>query len=319
MKIHRQVENLNIRKPVVTVGTFDGVHRGHMMVIEALKNEAKNAGGESVLFTFWPHPRHVVGDNREIIPLLTTIEERLLLFEKTGIDHLVIYPFTREFSMMSSRSFIERVLIDKLQVARLVTGYDHQFGKDREGNIKLLKEYESRGDFSVFRIDPENIENITVSSTRIRRALEDGDLETARLYLGYDYNLTGKVAAGDKLGRKLGFPTANIDLDHNLKHIPRTGVYAVEVMVKGKIYGGMLNIGFRPTVSTNYKNRQIEVHLFDFNQSIYDAQITVYFIKRMRDEIRFASLDELKIQLESDRNNAGNVLNTKKKSGHSEE
>jgi riboflavin kinase/FMN adenylyltransferase len=300
LKVFKNIDEFKVRVPVVTIGTFDGVHNGHVKVIESLNKKAIEMGGESVIFTFWPHPRHVLspGDN---IPALTTIEERIELFEKAGVMNLIIYPFTKDFAEMPAQEFIKNILADKLKTRHLVIGYDHQFGRNREGNYDELLHYGKIYGFTVDKIDPHHIDSNNTSSTKIRTAIENGDLITAKIFLGYDYMLSGKVILGEQLGRTLGFPTANIYLDNRLKHIPKTGVYAVEVVHNRNTYKGMLNIGFRPTVSNNYKNRQIEVHIFNFDQQIYDQEIRIIFKYRMRDEEKFANVDDLKNQLLKDK------------------
>lgn len=300
MKVFRDINDFSVKVPVVTIGTFDGVHKGHVKVIDSLNKKATEAGGESVIFTFWPHPRHVLSPD-DNIPALTTIEERIELFDNAGVMNLIIYPFTKDFADMPAQEFIKNILVDKLKTRHLVIGYDHQFGKNREGNYNELLHYGKIYGFTIDKIDPHHIDSNNTSSTKIRTAIENGDLVTAKTFLGYDYMLSGKVIKGDQLGRTLGFPTANIYLDNRLKHIPKTGVYTVEVLYKNKIYQGMLNIGFRPTVSNNYKNRQIEVHIFNFDQQIYNQEIRIIFKNRMRDEEKFSTVDDLKNQLIKDK------------------
>jgi riboflavin kinase/FMN adenylyltransferase len=308
VRIYRDIRKFDIKKPVVTIGTFDGVHLGHIKVIESLKKIAKQNDGESVILTFWPHPRHVLAQQNERIPILTTIEERIERFKKAGVDHLIIQPFTVEFSQMSSEQFILDLLVERLKVKHLVIGYDHQFGKDRMGTYDILLKESQEYNFEIHKINKHCIEDISISSTKIRKSIESGDMDYANKYLGYTYSISGKVIKGDMLGRQLGFPTANIQLDHMMKHIPKAGVYAVEVGHFDRKYGGMLNIGYRPTISRNYKSRQIEVNIFDFSDDIYDHNITIYFRKRIRDEIKFDSLEDLKDQLKKDKQVSKEIL-----------
>ncbi|MFH2141670.1 MAG: bifunctional riboflavin kinase/FAD synthetase [Bacteroidota bacterium] len=310
MRVYRDINEFNVKIPVVTIGTFDGVHKGHVKVIESLNKKAGEVGGESVIFTFWPHPRHVLSKN-ENIPVLTTIEERIELFQKAGVMHLIIFPFSKEFAMLSSEDFIRDIIVDKIRTKHLVIGYDHQFGKNREGNYDMLIKFSGLYGFTIDKIDPHHINDNNTSSTKIRTAIESGDLITAKTFLGYDYMLKGKVVKGDQLGRTLGFPTANILLGNQMKHIPKIGVYAVEIIYDNKFFQGMLNIGYRPTVSKNYKNRQIEVHIFKFDQQIYDEEISIIFKYRMRDEKKFDSIEGLKKQLYKDKIIAENFFNLK--------
>ncbi len=286
---------------MVTIGTFDGVHLGHREVIAELKRIAHNTGGESVVFTFFPHPRMVVTPNEDIIRLLTTQEEKCLLLDELLLDHMVIYPFTREFASLSYTEFVKNILVDQMHICKLVTGYDHKFGHDRQGDFHALKILGDFHGFEVEQLDPLLVENVAVSSTKIRQALETGDVQKASHYLGYPYLLKGKVVEGRRLGREIGFPTANILPDDQHKLIPTDGVYAVLVNVGGVPYKGMLNVGSRPTVNTNVDHRSIEVHIFDFSADIYQCDISVSFMERIRDEVKFGSLDQLKEQLALDK------------------
>lgn len=301
MQIHYGLDNFEAKRPVVTIGTFDGVHLGHREVIAELKRIAHNTGGESVVFTFFPHPRMVVTPNEDIIRLLTTQEEKCLLLDELLLDHMVIYPFTREFASLSYTEFVKNILVDQMHICKLVTGYDHKFGHDRQGDFHALKILGDFHGFEVEQLDPLLVENVAVSSTKIRQALETGDVQKASHYLGYPYLLKGKVVEGRRLGREIGFPTANILPDDQHKLIPTDGVYAVLVNVGGVPYKGMLNVGSRPTVNTNVDHRSIEVHIFDFSADIYQCDISVSFMERIRDEVKFGSLDQLKEQLALDK------------------
>jgi len=291
---------------VVTIGTFDGVHLGHRRVIDQVKATAARIGGESVLLTFFPHPRMVLFPKTEQL-LLTTEEEKIALLKEMGIDQLIIHPFTREFSMLSSGEFIEQILVKGLRTKRLIIGYDHHFGKDREGSFENLKNSGPRWGFEVEEIPAREADNIKVSSTRIRQALARGEVEVANNLLGYCYRLTGTVVKGQQLGRKLGYPTANIISPEPYKLIPGNGVYAVNVLSAGRKFGGMLNIGVRPTVDGIH--RTTEVNIFDFDADIYGESLTIEFVKWVRAERKFAGLEELKIQLAADKIAVQKIVN----------
>ncbi len=291
---------------VVTIGTFDGVHLGHRRVIEQVKATAARIGGESVLLTFFPHPRMVLFPNTEQL-LITTEEEKIALLKNLGIDHLIIHPFTREFSMLSSGEFIEQILVKGLRTKKLVIGYDHHFGKDREGSFENLKNSGPKWGFEVEEIPAHESDHIKVSSTRIRQALAAGEVEVANNLLGYRYRLSGTVVKGQQLGRKLGYPTANIISPEPYKLMPGNGVYAVNVISSGKKFGGMMNIGVRPTVDGLH--RTTEVNIFDFDADIYGESLTIEFVKWVRGEQKFAGLEELKIQLGADKIAVQKILN----------
>lgn len=304
MQIHYGLEVFKAIKPVVTIGTFDGVHLGHREVINELRKISLETGGESVVFTFSPHPRMVVNPDEDSIRLLSTIEEKSALLEALGLDHLVIYPFTKAFAELSYTDFVKDILVSKMQIHKLVTGYDHKFGHDRKGDFHALEILAGQCGFEVEQLNPLLVENVAVSSTRIRQALEAGDMRKANHFLGYSYLLKGHVVEGRRLGRELGFPTANIAPEDRHKMIPTDGVYAVYVVLDGKQYQGMLNVGTRPTVNSNVDHRSIEVNIFDFSGDIYDHEISVNFVERIRDEIKFESLAKLKDQLEIDKTKA---------------
>ena len=304
MQVHYGLDNFEASRPVVTIGTFDGVHLGHREVIAELRRICLETGGESVVFTFFPHPRMVVSPNEDTIRLLSTIEEKVALLEELYLDHLVIYPFTKEFASLSYIGFVKSILVDKMHISKLVTGYDHKFGHNREGDFHALKLLGEQYGFEVEQLNPLLVENVTVSSTKIRQALEIGDMKKANHYLGYSYLLTGKVITGRRLGRELGFPTANILPDDHHKMVPTDGVYAVFADVDGVRYKGMLNVGTRPTVNSNVDHRSIEVNIFDFSGDIYHRDISVSFVERIRDEVKFESLENLKAQLVNDKTSA---------------
>lgn len=308
MKVYTNIEDFkDVRNPVVTTGTFDGVHLGHQKIISRLKEAAAAENGETVLLTFYPHPRMVLFPDDHELKLLNTQEEKIKLLERYGVDHLIIYPFTKEFSRLTSVEFVRNILVNKIKTKRLVIGYNHHFGRNREGSFEHLKEYGPLYGFEVEEIPAKDIDHIEVSSTKIRKALQEGDVKMAADYLGHDYSLTGKVIAGKQLGRTIGYPTANILVEDKYKLIPIDGVYAVKVEHKGGLYGGMLNIGNNPTVPG--KGRSIEVNIFDFEKDIYGDDATIYFIKRLRDELKFNNLEELKIALAKDKVDSMAILN----------
>jgi riboflavin kinase/FMN adenylyltransferase len=284
-------------KTFVTIGTFDGVHFGHQKIIEKLVSEAKKAKKKSVLLTFFPHPRMVLQKDASI-ELINTIEERATLLEKTGLDYLIIHPFSREFSRTTALEFVRDILVNQLNISKLIIGYDHHFGKNREGNITQLTEYSHLYDFKVEEIPAQDIDDVSVSSTKIRRALHSGNLKTANNYLGYNFMLNGNVVNGKKLGGKIGYPTANIDVKETYKLIPKTGVYVVKSLIAEEIVFGMMNIGNRPTINGNHQT--IEVHFFDFNKNLYHQNLTIELLYFLRDEQKFDSLELLIDQLKKD-------------------
>lgn len=303
MKIHRDLNNFHAHNPVLTIGTFDGVHLGHRKIIAALQERATKMNGESVIFTFDPHPRKVLAPDEASLRLLTTLDEKIVLFEQSGIDHLIIYPFTPEFSRLTYEEFVEIVLVGQIHLKFLIVGYDHKFGKNREGDFEFLKTCATRFDFQIEKLDVLLMNEASVSSTKIRAAIQQGDFETANACLGYPFPLHGTVVEGQKLGRQIQFPTANINASDPDKIIPGYGVYAVQVMVQGNSYHGMLNIGSRPTVNNNADHRTVEVHIFDFDSDIYGEPIEVVFFKKLRKEQKFPSLEALKDQLDKDKIN----------------
>ncbi len=301
MKIHFTLDNFNARKPVVTIGTFDGLHKGHQLVIEQLKTFAREIGGESVIFTFYPHPRLVTSPGDTSLRLLTTRDEKINLFEQMGIDHLVIYPFDKKFSETSYTDFVRDILVGKMGTRCLVVGYDHRFGKNREGSFDYLQKCAEKYRFEVKKTEALSVDVEEVSSTKIRAALESGEISKANSFLGYNFTLHGTVVDGKRLGRTLGFPTANIEASDKYKIIPGYGVYAVWVKFEQNTYKGMLNIGMRPTFNNNADNRSIEVHIFDFSQDIYGKEITLFFVDKIRDEQKFDGVDSLVNQLKNDK------------------
>ncbi|WP_375578097.1 bifunctional riboflavin kinase/FAD synthetase [Marivirga tractuosa] len=308
MIVHDGFENLEgIKNAVVTIGTFDGIHLGHQEIISRIIELAKSVDGETALVTFWPHPRYVLSSNHEDMKLLTTFDEKAEILAQLGLDHIVRINFTKEFSQWTSEQFIQRIIISALHTKRLVIGYDHRFGKDREGGFEHLKKHSDRYGFQVEEISKQTIDDVGISSTKIRNAVDAGKVELAHDFLGRFYEINGEVVSGDKIGKTLGFATANIKIEESYKLVPADGAYAVIAEIKSKQYKAMLNIGYRPTVDG--KSKKIEANLFDFSDEIYGEKIKISFIKRLRDEIKFDSKDELSNQLQKDKEKAMQILN----------
>jgi len=303
MKVFRNIiETRNIPNAVVTIGTFDGVHLGHQAIFNKMKSLAQGIGGQTVVVTFEPHPRQVLNIDSSNLRFLCTPEEKLQKFEEFGIDNVVIINFTKEFSRTPSEVFIKDYIIDNIHPAYIVVGYDHHFGKNRMGDFSLLSDLMKKYNFKVERIAAQDVENIAISSTKIRNALATGNVSRANQLLGYTYSVTAEVVVGNKIGRTLGFPTANLELPREYMLINNRGVYACLVDYEGKTYKAMANIGHRPTIGDRSEsNPLIEVNLFDFDGDLYGKQIHVRFIDRIRDEEKFSSLDELKTQLKKDK------------------
>ncbi len=302
MKVYHSLNNLPpFKNPVITVGTFDGVHQGHRMLIKKIKSFAKEITGESVLITFDPHPRLVVYPNEKSLQILSTLDEKISLLESEGVDHLVVVPFTNEFSLMTAKDYLKYFLIKHFHPAIIVTGYNHSFGHHRDGNIEMLRKFKNEFHYQIEELNKQLIDDIAVSSSRIRIALNEGDIEMATHLLGHYYSITGRVTRGQQFGNKIGFPTANIEINDALKLIPADGVYAVLVNFKNQQLKGMMNIGFRPTVDGVH--HKLEVHLLDFYQDLYKEQLEIHFVKRLRDEKKFLSIDALKEQLAKDKHN----------------
>lgn len=330
MQVHRGINNLPLFKnAVITIGTFDGVHTGHLQIISQLKEEAKKIEGESVLITFDPHPRTVVGlpddpaGKGPKISLLNTLNEKTELLRKQKIDHLVIVPFTKEFSEQSAEKYIKEFLVKNFRPHTIIIGYDHHFGKERKGNYKLLEAYADEFNYLVKEIPEHVLNHVAISSTKIREAILNCDIQTAGSYLGYDYFFEGKVVEGDKIGRSIGYPTANLVVNDKNKLIPGNGVYAVEVSMLNDHWSlgnetfvhltsdiiqrkGMMNIGVRPTIGGT--KRMIEVNIFDFNESIYGEKMRVFVKKYLRPEEKFNGLEELRLQIDKDKINAMEAL-----------
>jgi len=297
---HHINEITNLTNSIVTIGTFDGVHLGHQKIIKRLVELKQKHGGETLLFTFNPHPRKVLFPQQTDLKLITTTEEKCELLKQFGIDNVLVYPFTKEFSLMNADQYISEIIVKALHTKTLVIGYDHKFGSNREGSIETLKKYSQQFHFNVEEISAHEINQLNVSSTRIRKAIEDGDVKTANEFLGYTFFVSGKVVKGKQLGRQIGYPTANIQIGDADKLIPKIGVYAVNVEHKNKRYKGMLNVGVNPTTDTDNKIK-VEVNIFDFDREIYGDDIKVEFVKRIRNEEKFANLEELKQALANDK------------------
>ncbi|MBL7684214.1 MAG: bifunctional riboflavin kinase/FAD synthetase [Flavipsychrobacter sp.] len=291
---------------VITIGTFDGVHLGHHTILQQVVSHAKELGGESIVLTFEPHPRKLLFPDQPV-KIITPLEEKIKLINNAGIDHVFVVPFTKEFASLSAEAYIKDFLVKYLHPKGIVIGYDHQFGHDRTGDIRLLETLKFESGFEVYEIPAKQIEDAAVSSTKIRNALGNGNINEANQMLGRQYSLKGNVISGSQIGRTIGFPTANIKPLDSEQITPGNGVYAVKAIVDNAPYNGMMNIGIRPTVS-NELSLHLEAHLFDFNQDIYNKEIEIIFIARLRDEQRFSSLNTLKGQLAIDAINARQVL-----------
>lgn len=307
MKVFYGLEHLEpIENAVVTSGTFDGVHLGHQKILARLAELAKKKNGHSVLITFWPHPRLVLGNSRNDLKLLSTIDEKIDLLRSFGLDYLIVIPFTKEFSQLSSEQFVRDILVDRIGTKMLVIGYDHHFGRNREGSFEYLSENAADFGFEVEEIPRQDIDHIGISSTKIRESLSQQDILAGNEFLGRPYEIRGKVVHGNAFGKKMGFPTANIEVMEDYKLIPNDGVYAVEVEFYGSKLYGMLNIGMRPTVDGN--KRQMEVHIFEFDQDIYGETLILRFLDFIRNERKFSDIQGLKRQLQMDMEAVLNVI-----------
>ncbi|WP_462248384.1 bifunctional riboflavin kinase/FAD synthetase [Ekhidna sp.] len=290
----------------VTIGTFDGVHIGHQTILKRIVEEARVNNGKSVLITLWPHPRFILNKDADKLKLLSTFDEKVNLVKNQGVDYILKIAFTPEFSNLTADEFVQQILVDKVGTKKLFIGYDHHFGNNREGNIQFLKSNESRYGFKVNEISKQEIDHIGVSSTKIRSALESGEIHLSNSLLGRNYSIEGVVVDGNKQGRSLGYPTANIEISESYKLCPADGVYAIKAIVNQHEYLGMLNIGFKPTVDG--RERTIEAHLFNFDEDIYGHEIVVEFVKGLRKEMKFESVEELKAQLNKDKEAALRIL-----------
>ncbi|MBE9602628.1 bifunctional riboflavin kinase/FAD synthetase [Pedobacter sp. MC2016-24] len=300
MKIYHNFSDFKkLNNAVVTIGTFDGVHYGHQKIINRLCELARSTGGESVILTFFPHPRLIIDPENQDLKMINTIHEKAKILEGLGVDHLIITPFTRDFSNLSPEAYIKNILVDTIGVKSLIVGYDHRFGKDREGGMRELEAAAQTFDYQIEQIPEQDINDVAVSSTKIRNALLQGEVALAAEYLGYHFSLHGRVIKGDKIGRTIGFPTANIFVEETYKLIPSDGIYAVTVAMADQTFKGMAYIGQRPTI--NGMTRNIEVNIFDFNAEIYGQDITMYFLEFLRHDVKFTGLEALKLQLQKDK------------------
>ena len=307
MKVYYGIQEFQkLENAVVTSGTFDGVHLGHQKILKRLAEVAQQTGGESVVITFYPHPRTVVSADNQEVKLLSTLDEKIELLTQNGVQHLLVIPFTREFSELTSEEFIQKVIIHTIGTKTLVIGYDHRFGKNREGGFDYLVQNASRYGFGVEEILRQDIDHVAVSSSKIRKAIQDGDMTQAQHFLGRNYDLNGLVVKGKQIGRTIGFPTANIQVREQTKLVPQDGVYAVWVYYNAEKLRGMLNIGNRPTVDGTYKT--IEVNILDFDKEIYGENLKVEFVQKVRAEQKFNGLDALKAQIAQDKLTVSDIL-----------
>ncbi|HEY8999850.1 MAG TPA: riboflavin biosynthesis protein RibF [Mucilaginibacter sp.] len=300
MKIYHHIDEFTpVKNAVVTIGTFDGVHLGHRKIIEQIKQQAKESGSETVILTFFPHPRMIIHPEDQDLKMINTMDEKAFLLEQLGIDHLIITPFSRDFSNQTAEEYIRDVLVNKIGTRTIVIGYDHRFGKDRQGSLADLQRLAPVYGYNVIEIPEQDIHDVAISSTRIRNALLGDQIELANEFLGYPFFISGKVNRGDQIGRTIGYPTANILIEESYKLIPGDGIFAVHVWLGDQKYKGMGYIGHRPTI--NGITRNIEVNIFDFNQDIYTQSIRMEFLHFVRGDIKFTSLEDLTTQLGKDK------------------
>ena len=298
MKIFNNIQSYSSEKEsILTIGTFDGVHIGHNKILTKLVEESKKNNLSSLIMTFFPHPRIVLQKSEEI-KMIDTMDEKINLFEKTGVDNLIVQPFDENFSKIRAKEFVEEILVKKLKIKHIIIGYDHRFGKDREASVEDLKKFGLNYMFTVEEIAAQEIHSIAISSTKIRNAILKGEIKKCNEYLGRNFMLTGKVVHGDGLGKEINFPTANIQIKEPYKIIPKNGVYLAKTIFNSNIYFGMMNIGVRPTIGG--KNKSLEIYFFNFKDNIYDKTISIEIINKIRDEEKFSSIDELKTQLKKD-------------------
>lgn len=312
MRIVRQLNSdTRFNKPILTLGTYDGVHLGHQKIIRSLVEKAKNENKESVLFTFEPHPRKVLYPESYSVKLIDTVDEKLEKLEKLGLDTVILFPFTKEFSRLSAMEFVRDVLVNQIGISEMHIGYDHHFGKNREGSFSELQELGELYDFNVFQLPAISIGEIAISSTKIRNAILEGDVKYASELMGSNFMLQGKVVKGQQIGRTIGFPTANIDLENTEKIFPKNGVYSAKAYLGDQVVFGVMNIGTRPTVANNGQVT-IEIYLFDFKEEIYGQQIRVELMQHIRNEKRFEDITDLKNQIQLDEITARNYFSLSK-------
>ena len=309
IQVHRNIEHLpSFSKAVITIGTFDGVHQGHQQIIKLLKEEAEAVNGETVIITFHPHPRKILAGGKSEVKIIYTLEEKIELLDKQGIQHVVVVEFNNDFANQTAEEYVENFLVKKFHPHTIIIGYDHKFGKNRSGNYQLLEKLGETFNYRVREIPEQILNNVIISSTKIREALLHSSIDTANMYLGHPYFFSGKVIEGNKLGRTIGYPTANLHIEDPEKIVPKNGVYAVSVTIADskQIFNGMMNIGNRPTI--NGTSRTVEVHIFDFDQTIYGEKMKVYVKHYLRSEKKFDGLDKLKEQLAIDKLQATDFL-----------
>ncbi|HTD39368.1 MAG TPA: bifunctional riboflavin kinase/FAD synthetase [Mucilaginibacter sp.] len=308
MKIYHNIDEfVPVKNAVVTIGTFDGVHLGHRKIIERVTQLAKESSGETVILTFFPHPRMIIHPEDQSLKMINTMEEKAHLLEQLGVDHLIITPFSRDFSNQTAEEYIRNILVNKIGTKKIVIGYDHRFGKDRQGGLTELQQLAPIYSYEVVEIPEQDIHDVAISSTRIRQALLGDEIELANEFLGYPFSISGKVNRGDQIGRTIGYPTANILIEETYKLIPGDGIFAVKVWLSDQEHKGMGYIGQRPTI--NGMTRNIEVNIFDFNQDIYSQPIRMEFLHFVRGDIKFTSLEDLTTQLGKDKETVTLFLN----------
>ncbi len=307
MFVHYNPNDFQARNPIVSLGMFDGIHLGHQWLLRHLTDLAKQKNGESVVMSFWPHPRLVLDPQNRQIALLSTLNEKLSLIQRLGIDHFIIIPFTKEVSELGYEEFINSFLVEKIRIKHLLAGFNHHFGKNRKGSFEDIEKNSTNNSFTISRLDEFSHPEGKISSSRIRQLLNCGQIAKANALLDYPYSIEGKVVSGNKIGRSIGFPTANVELINDYRLIPATGVYVILLQYNNTLYKGMLNIGFRPTLKTQ-NLMSIEAHLFDFNGDLYNQTVRIFFIAQLREERKFGNLDELISQLIKDKELSLNQL-----------
>lgn len=307
MEIFHDIKKVTLNNLVVTIGIFDGVHIGHQRILHKVVERANMINGKSLVITLWPHPKMVLSPNSGPVSFLSTPEEKYELIEKAGIDAILVISFTHEFARISSSRFIHEIMMNELSAKEVIIGYNHHFGKNREGNYMKLKEASKKYNFTALQVDPVNVEKYRVSSSAIRKQIIEGNIKIANRMLGYPYYISGKIIKGTQLGKELTYPTANIDISASMKLLPGNGVYAVTIKYQNQIYKGMANVGIRPTVNNSCK-RNLEVHIFNFSKNIYKEEITIQFLEKIRDEKKFENIQLLKKQLDLDKKQVLNLL-----------
>jgi riboflavin kinase/FMN adenylyltransferase len=313
VKVIYDISTVKIQRPVATIGIFDGVHRAHTEVIKQCRKIADNICGETVMITLWPHPRKIFNDGRPPLKLLTSLEEKINLLHNKGIDNLVVLNFDKKFAATGFEQFVREILVEGLNISHLAVGFNHQFGKNREGNFEKLIALAKKYKFGLTQMEPFLLDNVKVSSTKIRNLILEGDMQKANHFLGYSFFLSGRVIGGNKKGREIGFPTANIVVDDTYKIIPRNGVYAVFANVDGESHEGMMNIGCRPTLEEDCTQPILEVNLFDYSGNLYDKEIKLNFIRRIRDEQKFHNMEDLASHIAQDKILVKDILASVKK------